>query len=138
MSLEDDYTRLLYHLLPPGPAWEGDNPLLNGLAPSLAAVHQRGDDLMREIDPAQTVELIGRYETLCGLPDSCAPPACKHYVNASSDLTQKLIYRAGLTNGFTANSWMRWVITRRPLNNFRIWMRPRIRSGAISGAITGA
>lgn len=88
MSLEDDYTRLLYHRCRGGRPREGDNPLLNGLAPSLAAVHQRGDDLMREIDPAQTVELIGRYETLCGLPDSCAPPACKHCVNASSVLTQ--------------------------------------------------
>lgn len=36
MAVEDEYTRLLKRLLPPGPAWEGNNPLLEGLAPSLA------------------------------------------------------------------------------------------------------
>ncbi|EPC6177431.1 TPA: putative phage tail protein [Serratia marcescens] len=100
MSLEDDYTRLLYHLLPPGPAWEGDNPLLNGLAPSLAAVHQRGDDLMREIDPAQTVELIGRYETLCGLPDSCAPPGVQTLRQRQQRLDAKINIPGGINERF--------------------------------------
>ena len=70
MALDDEYTQLLYHLLPPGPAWEGDNPLLEGLAPSLSRVHQRASDLMIEIDPAKTTELIDRYEFVYGLPDS--------------------------------------------------------------------
>ncbi|EHX1484157.1 phage tail protein, partial [Salmonella enterica subsp. enterica serovar Weltevreden] len=52
MALQDEYTQLLYHLLPEGPAWDGENPLIEGLAPSLNRVHQRADELMAEIDPA--------------------------------------------------------------------------------------
>ncbi|MGG6621249.1 UNVERIFIED_CONTAM: DUF2313 domain-containing protein, partial [Salmonella enterica subsp. enterica serovar Weltevreden] len=73
MALQDEYTQLLYHLLPEGPAWDGENPLIEGLAPSLNRIHQRADELMDEIDPATTTELIDRYEQLYGLPDSCAP-----------------------------------------------------------------
>ena len=69
----DEYSRLLHSLLPPGPAWNENDRLLSGMAPALAAVHQRADQLLSEINPAQTTELIDRYEKLCGLPDSCTP-----------------------------------------------------------------
>lgn len=95
MVLNDEYTELLYHLLPRGPAWEGDNPLLDGLAPSLTRVHQRGSDLMREIDPAQTTELISRYEKLYGLPDPCAPPG----VQTLQQRQQRLDARANVIGG---------------------------------------
>lgn len=95
MALNDEYTELLYHLLPRGPAWEGDNPLLDGLAPSLTRVHQRGSDLMREIDPAQTTELINRYEKLYGLPDPCAPPG----VQTLQQRQQRLDARANVIGG---------------------------------------
>lgn len=74
MELTDQYAYLLTMLLPRGPAWSSYDPLLLGFAPSLALAHQRGDDLMLEIDPRTTTELISRYEGICGLPDSCAPP----------------------------------------------------------------
>ncbi len=61
------------------PAWEGENPLIEGLAPSLIRVHQRADALMKEIDPAQTTELIDRYETVYGLPDSCTRMGCNRW-----------------------------------------------------------
>lgn len=95
MASEDDYTRLLHQLLPPGPAWEGDNPLLEGLSPSLTRVQLRADALMKEIDPAQTTELIGRYETLYGLPDSCAPDG----VQTLRQRQQRLDAKANVTGG---------------------------------------
>jgi uncharacterized protein YmfQ (DUF2313 family) len=103
MSLEDDYTRLLYHLLPQGPAWEGGNALLDGLAPSLAAAHQRGDDLMREANPAQTVELINRYERLCGLPDSCAPDGAQTLLQRQQRLDAKINIAGGINEQFYRN-----------------------------------
>lgn len=59
---EDDYTNLLSALLPPGPAWSVNDPGIAGAAPSLLRVHQRGNDLMLELDPRTTTELIDRWE----------------------------------------------------------------------------
>lgn len=95
MALNDEYTQLLYQLLPPGPAWEGDNSLIEGLAPSLARAHQRADALMQEIDPSRTTELIGRYEPLYGLPDSCAPDG----VQTLRQRQQRLDAKANVTGG---------------------------------------
>ncbi|MGG4625150.1 YmfQ family protein [Serratia odorifera] len=100
MSLEDDYTQLLYHLLPPGPAWYGANPLLAGLAPSLAAVHLRGNELMNETDPSQTIELIDRYETICGLPDSCAPAGVQTLKQRQQRLDAKINIAGGINEQF--------------------------------------
>lgn len=68
-----DYRHLLESLLPPGPAWSVADPAIGGLAPSLFRVHQRLDDLMLELDPRTTRELIGRREQIAGLPDECIP-----------------------------------------------------------------
>jgi len=99
-TLNDQYTQLLYKLLPRGPAWSDDDPLLNGLAPSLAAVHTRADDLMTEIDPSQTVELIDRYETLCGLPDSCAPDGVQTIQQRQRRLDAKINIAGGINESF--------------------------------------
>ena len=69
----DDYVQLLSALLPPGPAWSVDDVAISGIAPSLLRAHQRADELMQEIDPRTTAELIGRWERCCGLPDECIP-----------------------------------------------------------------
>ncbi|TKU73312.1 putative phage tail protein, partial [Citrobacter sp. TBCS-14] len=66
---EDDYVQLLSALLPPGPAWSPEDVAIKGAAPSLLRVHQRADDLMLELDPRTTTELINRWEKCCGLPD---------------------------------------------------------------------
>lgn len=95
MALEDEYMQLLYHLLPAGPAWEGENPLIEGLAPSLARVQKRAGDLMAEIDPAKTTELINRYEFLYGLPDSCAPA----WVQTLQQRQQRLDAKANVAGG---------------------------------------
>jgi len=69
--------------LPTGPAWPQPGPgdadtvlmrLLAGLADGLAALHIRAADLTeRESDPAQTAELLERWEAAYGLPDPCTP-----------------------------------------------------------------
>lgn len=100
MSLQDEYTQLLYALLPSGPAWENDNPILDGLAVSLSRVHQRGDDLMDEINPAQTNELIERYEQLYGLPDSCAPEGVQTLMQRRQRLDAKANVIGGISEQF--------------------------------------
>ncbi|BGI51964.1 MAG: YmfQ family protein [Candidatus Hamiltonella defensa (Ceratovacuna japonica)] len=99
-NLDEDYTRLLQSLLPPGPAWAGDTPLLAGLAPSLARVHQRADDLMREINPAQSMELTDRYDTLCGLPDPCLDPRPQTREERQQILDAKVNTVGGMHEGF--------------------------------------
>lgn len=95
MTLDDEYQKLLYQLLPSGPAWEGGNPLLDGLAPSLARVHKRVIDLVIEIDPARANELIERYEKIYGLPDSCAPDG----VQTLQQRQQRLNAKANVVGG---------------------------------------
>lgn len=93
MALEDDYTLLLKRLLPPGPAWEPEDPLLEGLAPSLARVHEQASELMTEINPASAVHLLDRYEALCGLPDECT-------LEETQTLSQRQKRLAAKVNGF--------------------------------------
>lgn len=100
MTLDEEYKKLLYHLLPSGPAWEGVNPLLDGLAPSLARVHQRAIELMNEIDPARANELIDRYEKLYGLPDSCAPAGTQSLFQRQQRLDAKANVVGGINEQF--------------------------------------
>ncbi|PKH22299.1 phage tail protein [Enterobacterales bacterium CwR94] len=100
MNLEQEYTQLLYALLPPGPAWGGENNLLEGLAPSLAATHQRGLDLLREVDPARTEELIERYEALCGLPDDCTIDEAQTLSQRQQRLDAKVSIPGGINATF--------------------------------------
>lgn len=99
-TLDEEYTQLLHKLLPPGPAWEGDNALLNGLSASLTRVHQRGNNLMAEINPATTTELIDRYEALCGLPDSCAPVGLQTITQRQQRLDAKINVPGGINEMF--------------------------------------
>jgi uncharacterized protein YmfQ (DUF2313 family) len=77
----DDFAQALADLLPVGAVWprEPDATLMRlvaGLAGGANAAHQRAQDLlMRESDPAQTVELLPDWERAYGLPDTCAPEA---------------------------------------------------------------
>ncbi|MFP1951762.1 YmfQ family protein [Lonsdalea quercina] len=100
MDLTNQYQYLLGVLLPRGPAWDSDDPLLMGLAPSLASAHQRADDLMLEIDPRTTSELIGRYEDICGLPDSCAPAGVQTLTQRRQRLDAKINVQGGIDEDF--------------------------------------
>ncbi|MCZ0823720.1 YmfQ family protein [Dickeya solani] len=100
MGLTDQYEHLLATLLPRGPAWDNDDPLLLGLAPSLAVAHQRADDLMRETDPRTATELIDRYESITGLPDSCAPAGIQTLAQRRQRLDAKINLAGGINEAF--------------------------------------
>jgi uncharacterized protein YmfQ (DUF2313 family) len=72
----EDYRQLLAALLPPGLIWPKDadsnlGRLLHGLAGELARVDARAGDLMDELDPRTTFELLADWEAVCGLPEAC-------------------------------------------------------------------
>ncbi|WP_455424786.1 YmfQ family protein [Dryocola sp. LX212] len=96
----DDYFRLLENLLPRGPAWSDSDPLLAGIAPTLADVEARAHDLVRETDPRQTVELIERWEACCGLPDSCSIPGTETLAQRQQRLDAKINVAGGITESF--------------------------------------
>lgn len=100
MDLTTQYRQMLGALLPRGPAWDADDLLLTGLAPSLAEVHGRGDALMLEIDPRSVTELIDRYETISGLPDSCAPAGVQTLQQRRQRLDAKLNLAGGINETF--------------------------------------
>lgn len=82
----DDYRALLQRLLPPGPAWREDDPLLAALAPELARLHNRVGALVEEADPRATIEMLQDWERVAGLPDSCL---------AALDISQSYAQRIG-------------------------------------------
>ncbi|MDU2730528.1 MULTISPECIES: YmfQ family protein [Pantoea] len=100
MDLTEQYRQMLGALLPRGPAWSADDPMLAGLAPSLAELHGRGDALMLEIDPRSVTELIDRYESISGLPDSCAPPGVQTLQQRRQRLDAKLNLAGGINEAF--------------------------------------
>lgn len=74
----EEYARVLRQLLPPGPAMQFEDAvviekLLLGLADTYAQFHDRTCDLLGEMVPATTNEMLGDWERVAGLPDDCAP-----------------------------------------------------------------
>lgn len=100
MDLTAQYRQMLGALLPRGPAWDSDDLLLTGFAPSLAAVHGRADALMLETDPRSVTELIDRYENISGLPDSCVPPGVQTLQQRRQRLDAKLNLAGGINEAF--------------------------------------
>nr|WP_301289843.1 YmfQ family protein [Erwinia persicina] len=91
---------MLGALLPRGPAWDADDPLLTGIAPSFSVVHERGDALMLEADPRSVTELIDRYEEISCLPDSCAPAGVQTIQQRRQRLDAKLNLPGGINEAF--------------------------------------
>lgn len=99
-QLTQNYQQQLQNLLPRGPAWSEDDPLLAGLAPAFAAVHQRSNDLIKESDPLQTVEMIDRWEACCGLPDSCSVPGAETIAQRQQRVNTKVNAVGGITKSY--------------------------------------
>lgn len=79
MGLIDDYREQMKGLLARGAAWArgvGTNmhKLIDGLAVEFSRVHHRADDLLTEMSPDGTVELLAEWEAVWGLPDACTGP----------------------------------------------------------------
>ncbi len=69
----------LQDLMPPGVAWNRDagtnlTDLLRALAYAFSRVKKRGLDLLEEVDPRTTAEMLGDWERVFGLPDECEQP----------------------------------------------------------------
>lgn len=65
-------------LLPQGLAWPRESDarmraLTRGLAEEFSRIDMRGDDLLREVLPNTTVEMLSDWERAAGLPDACVP-----------------------------------------------------------------
>lgn len=71
------YTRLIKKLLPLGRAWDDIREdainLFPGLATEFCRVQDRAKDLLDEIDPGTSTDLLEDWEALLGLPDECTP-----------------------------------------------------------------
>lgn len=79
LAAADRHARAMRKLLPPGqvlPTEAGSTlmKLLQGLAGEYARLEQRGCDLIEEMDPRTTFELIDDWERVLGLPSDCGPP----------------------------------------------------------------
>lgn len=71
-----DCRKLIYDLMPKGLAWNRDPDsdtykLVSSLAVEICRIDDRLEDLLREIDPFQTNELLEDFERMLGLPDEC-------------------------------------------------------------------
>ncbi|WP_163371087.1 YmfQ family protein [Endozoicomonas acroporae] len=71
------YTRQLLALAPQGLAWPRDPgsrfvKTMRAYADSLARLDKRADDLINELDPRTTYELLPEWERCFGLPDGCS------------------------------------------------------------------
>lgn len=75
----EDYAQHLKVLFPQGAAWRLEAgsvqaSLLNAMAEELARVDARSKELLSQIDPRTTSELLNEWEATLGLPDNCGSP----------------------------------------------------------------
>ncbi|WP_200286523.1 YmfQ family protein [Pantoea ananatis] len=123
MELMAQYEQMLGALLPRGPAWDASDPMLLGCAPVLSRTHARGDALMLEIDPRSVTELIDRYESISGLPDSCTPAGMQTLQQRRQRLDAKVNLAGGINEAFyraqlDALGYPKATITRYPKSSF--------------------
>lgn len=77
MATEQDYLQQAQAMLPPGPAWTRSpdatlTKVLEVFAAISAGVASRGERLVFEANPANSMELLPDWERVTGLPDECA------------------------------------------------------------------
>lgn len=80
MTTTAQYLALLQNLLPPGAAWPREDDadltkILTAMADEFARIHCRALELFEEADPRTTLELLGDWERVLGLPDDCTAAA---------------------------------------------------------------
>ena len=89
-----DYRLQLQALLPEGPIWPrlvGPKltDLLDGMAQELARLHNRAMDLLDEVDPRTTYEMLAAWERAFGLPDECTVAGAETVIERQLRLAQK-------------------------------------------------
>lgn len=72
--MSNKYTSLIHQLLPSGKAWnkeEGSNldKVADGISQEFLRIEKRANELIIELDPTKSSELLSDWENLLGLPD---------------------------------------------------------------------
>lgn len=109
----DHYARQLKALLPQGSAWDLDtvsdiHKTLLALADELARVDARGDDLLKEWNPATAVETLADWERILALTPAAGATTSARQAAASAAYTQQggstpaFFIALALQLGFTA------------------------------------
>lgn len=98
-----DYLKLWKNLFPLGRLWRFlDQPQLTALLQAFSEepcrVDERVQDLLREADPRQSLELLEDWERLLGLPDECSPED-QDVAERREQVVQKLTDTGGLSAG---------------------------------------
>lgn len=89
------YREQIRSLLPQGAAWARDRAtklieLLEALAIEAARVDERGGDLLREMIPDVTLEMLTDWERTAGLPDDCVADEVQTLAVRRASLLTKL------------------------------------------------
>jgi len=76
MSQIDNYRSFLLNLWPQGRAWNREFESLlylitEGLSVEFTRLETRALELLRELDPRTTFELLSEWESMLGIPDEC-------------------------------------------------------------------
>lgn len=106
-TLRDKYLKLIRKIWPRGKAWErlfssSSNlyKLSNAYADELCKVDERAFDLIREVDPRSSSELLPDWERLLGLPDECDGDDDKTIQERRQRVIQLLTTRGGQNEQF--------------------------------------
>ncbi|WP_370236650.1 YmfQ family protein [Brevundimonas sp.] len=104
MANEADYTAQLQQLLPTGPAWTRDpdsvlTQVLASLAAEFARLDARAEQLLDELHPRTTLEMMTDWERVLGLPDACTP-VLGTLAERRAAIIQKLASMGGQTPAF--------------------------------------
>lgn len=102
MTRAEELGGTLQSIAPRGPAWPRSRTstaraILEGLAASPAEVMRRGLQLLVEIDPRSTLELLPDFERLLGLPGPCTAGELQNVVERRAAVVQKLTAVRGST-----------------------------------------
>jgi len=102
-TLLEKYTGVLRKLFPRGKAWNelrrDDLGLLSGMAVELTRLDERAKDLLEEIDPRTSTELLEDWEELLGIPDECTM-SLTDINERRAQAGQKLAAQGGMTKSF--------------------------------------
>ena len=100
----DKHFSLWRSLFPKGKLWDfQDQPNLSAFFRALSEEpcrwEVRAKDILREMDPNQTVELLVDFERLLGLPDECTPAGLDFFARRDQ-VVQKLTNQGGISKTY--------------------------------------
>ena len=89
----DDYVSALLQLLPDGLFWRKLDDgtrlyhMLEGMAEGFVRLHNKGLDLIEEMDPRTATDMLENWEELLGLPEEMPRPIAKSTLELLMELT---------------------------------------------------